>query len=70
MGLAVARFRVKKIVGLAEARLPVSGILVLTHNFEVGKPVVTRLSVFTICGMWLQRWLWQNCKSKQASLCL
>ena len=41
-------------------------VLVLTHNFEMRKPVVTRLPFFTICGLWLQICLWQNCKSKQA----
>ena len=50
-------------------RLLVCGILVLTHNFEVWKPVITRLPLFTICGLWFQRLQWQNCKSKQASGC-
>ena len=50
-------------------RLPVCRILVLTHNFEVWKPVITRLPLFTICGMWFQRRQWQNCKPKQA-VCL
>ena len=27
-------------------------VLVLTHNFEMRKPVVTRLPVFAICGLW------------------
>ncbi len=38
----------------------------LTHNFEVWRPVVAWLLVFVICGLWLQSWQWQNCKSKQA----
>jgi len=41
-------------------------VLVLTHNFEMRKPVEAWLLVFAICGLWLQRWQWQNCKSKQA----
>ncbi len=49
--------------------LPVRRILVLTHNFEMRKPVIARLPVFAICGLWLQKWQWQNCKSKQA-VCL
>ena len=51
---------------MGEARLPVCGVLVLTHNFEVWKPVIIWLLVFTICGLWFQRGQWQNCKSKQA----
>jgi len=51
-------------------RLYVCCILVLTHNFEMRKTVVVRLLVFTVCGMWLQSRQWQNCKSKQASVCL
>ena len=52
--------------GVGEAWLLVCGILVLTHNFEVWRPVVARLLVFSICGLWFQRRQWQNCKSKQA----
>jgi hypothetical protein len=48
VGLAAVRFRVKKIVGLAEVRLAECFILALTHNFEVGRQVVTQLLVFTI----------------------
>ena len=51
---------------VGEAWLPVCGVLVLTHNFEVWKPVIIWLLVFTICGLWFQRGLWQNCESKQA----
>jgi hypothetical protein len=63
----------KKIISLpdtfkVEALPPVRFLLVLTHNFEVGRTMNIRLSVFTICGMCLQRCLWQNCKSKQASV--
>jgi len=52
--------------GIGVVWLPVCGILVLTHNFEMRKPVVARLLVFSMCGMWIQICLWQNCKSKQA----
>ena len=51
---------------MGEARLPVCGVLVLTHNFEVWRPIVARLLVFSICGLWFQRGVWQNCESKQA----
>ena len=51
--------------GLGEARLPVCGVLVLTHNFEVWRPVVARLLVFWDWWLWLQSGQWQNCKSKQ-----
>jgi hypothetical protein len=61
----------KKIISLpdtfkVEALPPVRFLLVLTHNFEVGRTMNIRLSVFTICGLWFQREQWQNCKSKQA----
>jgi len=52
--------------GVGEERLPVCGVLVLTHNFEVWRLVVARLLVFWDWGLWLQRGQWQNCKSKQA----
>ena len=52
--------------GVGEARLPVCRVLVLTHNFEVWRPVIAWLLVFVICGLWLQSGQWQNCKSKQA----
>jgi len=55
--------------GVGIARLPVCGVLVLTHNFETRRTVIIWLPVFTICGLWFQRWQWQNCKSKQASGC-
>jgi len=29
------------------------------------RPKKTRLPVYAICGLWLQRRQWQNCKSKQ-----
>jgi len=57
------------ICGVGVARLPVCGILVLTHNFEMRKPEKARLPLFSICGLWLPWWQWQNCKSKQA-VCL
>ena len=41
------------------------GVLVLTHNFEVWRPVIVWLLVFVIIGLWLQIGQWQNCKSKQ-----
>ncbi|HNX03802.1 MAG TPA: hypothetical protein PKM71_09080, partial [Candidatus Cloacimonas sp.] len=50
------------------ARLPVCGVLVLTHNFEKRIPVVAWMLVFSMCGMWIQICLWQNCKSKQAEV--
>jgi len=50
--------------GVGEARLPVCDVLVLTHNFEVWRPVVARLLVFWDWGLWLQSGQWQNCKSK------
>ena len=50
-------------------RLPMCGVLVLTHNFEISRPDETRLPVFVNCGLWFQRGQWQNCKSKQASGC-
>jgi len=43
----------------------VCGVLVLTHNFEVWRPVIVWLLVFAIIGLWLQSGQWQNCKSKQ-----
>ena len=52
--------------GVGEARLPVCRVLVLTHNFEMKRPKKTRLPVFAIWWLWLQRRQWQNCKSKQA----
>ena len=51
--------------GVGEARLPVCRVLVLTHNFEVWRPVIIWLLVFVIWGLWFQRGLWQNCESKQ-----
>jgi len=39
--------------GVGEVRLPGCRVLVLTHNFEVGRPAETRLPVFAICGLWL-----------------
>jgi len=51
--------------GVGEARLPVCGVLVLTHNFKVWRPVVARLLVFWDWGLWFHRGQWQNCKSKQ-----
>ena len=50
---------------MGEARLPVCRVLVLTHNFEVWRPVIVWLLVFVIIGLWLQSGQWQNCKSKQ-----
>ena len=41
------------------------GVLVLTHNFEVWRPVIVWLLVFVIIGLWLQSGQWQNCESKQ-----
>ena len=55
-----------KIWGVVVMRLPERRILVLTHNFEIKKSVIIWLLVFWVCGMWFQRWQWQNCKSKQA----
>jgi len=52
--------------GVVVMRLPVRRILVLTHDFEMRRPVIIWLSVFAICGLWFQREQWQNCKSKQA----
>ncbi|HPH71443.1 MAG TPA: hypothetical protein PK928_03050, partial [Candidatus Cloacimonas sp.] len=45
----------KKIVRLAVTHLPVCSFLVLTHNFEVGRPVIARMEMFIILGMLLQR---------------
>jgi len=59
-------FHDRGIWGVGEARLPVCRVLVLTHNFEVWRPVIVWLLVFAIIGLWLQSWQWQNCKSKQA----
>ena len=53
--------------GVGEARLPVCDVLVLTHNFEVWRPVVARLLVFWDWGLGLQSGQWQNCKSKLRS---
>jgi len=53
---------------VGEIWLPVHGVLVLTHNFEMRKPEKARLPVFTICGLRLQICQWQNCKSKQAEV--
>ena len=59
-------FRDRVIREFVVARLPVCRVLVLTHNFEVWRPVIVWLLVFAIIGLWLQSWQWQNCKSKQA----
>ena len=55
---AEARFRIKKKVGFAEARLLVCRVLVLTHNFEVWRPVIARLLVFWNCGLRFQSRQW------------
>ena len=34
------------------AGLTVCGVLVLTHNFEMNRPNVVRLTVFINCGLW------------------
>ena len=39
----------------AVTHLPVCSFLVLTHNFEVGRPVIARMEMFIILGMLLQR---------------
>ena len=44
-------------------------VLVLTHNFEMKRPVVVRLVVFAICELWFPWGHRQNCKSKQAGNC-
>jgi len=50
---------------VGEERLPVCGVFVLTHNFEMKRPVEAWLLVFAIIGLWLQSGQWQNCKSKR-----
>ena len=45
-------FRDRGIREFVVARLTVCGVLVLTHNFEMKRPNVVRLTVFINCGLW------------------
>ena len=62
-------FRDRVIREFVVARLKVCLFLVLTHNFEMRRPVIIWLQVCSNWGLWFPWWLWQNCESKQASGC-